>query len=177
MANGRTTEFAMTKKELANIAHYSYRQLYNIDRELPEGRKLFVVSESDDKRYDLSLFVQNWVDYNVNRNAEITSLEDAKTAHEIIKTRKTELEVAHMEGSLVDVNEIRLLWSNIAATVMQNMIRLPSKIAPQLLSVDNIQVIQTIIDKEIRGVLDGIADTPLPEITHIETADETGDDA
>lgn len=177
MASGRTTEIAMTKKELANIAGYSYRQLYNIDKELPEGRKLFIVSATDDKRYDLSLFVQRWVEYNINRDADITSLEDAKTAHEIIKTRKTELEVAHMEGSLVDVNEIRMLWSNIAATVMQNMIRLPSKIAPQLLSIDNLQVIQTVIDREIRAVLDGIANTPLPEIVRTETADETGDDA
>ena len=174
MASMKTIEIAMTKKELANIAGYSYRQLYNIDKELPEGRKLFIISESDEKKFDLSLFVQRWVEYNINRDADITNLEEAKTAHEIIKTRKTELEVAHMEGSLVDVNEIRLLWANIAATVMQNMIRLPSKIAPQLLSIDNLQVIQTVIDKEIRDVLNDIADTPLPEITR--TIDTAGDD-
>ena len=174
MASAKTSEISMTKKELANIAGYSYRQLYNIDRELPEGKKLFVESDQDGKKCDLSTFVQRWVEYNINRDADITTLEDAKTAHEIIKTRKTELEVAHMEGALVDVNEIRLLWANIAATVMQNMVRLPSKIAPQLLSIDNIQVIQTIIDKEIRDVLNDIADTPLPEIVHT-TTDEAGD--
>ena len=174
MASMKTTVIAMTKKELANIAGYSYRQLYNIDKDLPDGRKLFVISEADEKKYDLSLFVQRWVEFNINRDADITNLEEAKTAHEIIKTRKTELEVAHMEGSLVDVNEIRLLWSNIAATVMQNMIRLPSKIAPQILSVDNIQVIQSVIDKEIRSVLEGIAETPLPVVT--QTIDSAGDD-
>lgn len=174
MASLKTTEIAMTKKELANIAGYSYRQLYNIDKELPEGKKLFIISEADDKKYDLSMFVQRWVEYNINRDADITNLDEAKTAHEIIKTRKTELEVARMEGSLVDVNEVRLLWANIAATVMQNMIRLPSAIAPQLLSIDNIQVIQTVIDKEIRDVLNDISNTPLPEI--IQTVDAAGDD-
>ncbi len=162
----------MTKAELADLAKYSYRQLYNIDRDLGDKQKLFVAHGS---KYNLSMFIQRWVEYNVGKVHDITSLEDAKCAHELIKTQKTKLEVAHMEGSLVDVNEIRLLWANIAATVMQNMIRLPSKLAPQLLSMDSIQVIQSIIDKEIRTVLEDIAETPLPEIV-LRMADESGEE-
>lgn len=153
---------AMTKKELANIAGYSYRQLYNIDRDLPEGSKLFV--ESEGGKYDLAVFVQRWVEYNANREkAEAGSLDDAKREHEIVKMRKTELEVAKMEGTLVDVDEVRRLWGGIAANVMQKMILLPSKIAPQVVDMGSIQVIQAIVDKEIREVLNEIADTPLPE--------------
>ena len=36
---------SMTKKELATIAGYTYRRLYDIDRDLPEGKKLFVAGE------------------------------------------------------------------------------------------------------------------------------------
>ncbi|MBQ3214943.1 MAG: ATP-dependent Clp protease ATP-binding subunit, partial [Oscillospiraceae bacterium] len=43
-----------------------------------------------------------------------------------------------------------------AANVMQNMIRLPSKIAPQVVEMSSIQTIQAIIDKEIRDVLNEI---------------------
>ena len=152
---------SLTKKELATVAGYSYRQLYNIDRDAPDDGKLFVAGE--DGKYDLAMFVQRWVQYNLNRDRDVSSLDDAKTAHEIVKTRKTELEVARMEGILVDVNDIRRIWGNIASTVMQNMIRLPSKIAPQIVDMSSIQMIQSIIDKEIRDVLNGIADTPLPE--------------
>ena len=59
--------YPMTKKELATVAGYSYRQLYNIDRDLPEGRKLFVKSEEG--KYDLAIFVQKWVAYNISREA------------------------------------------------------------------------------------------------------------
>lgn len=152
----------LTKKELATIAGYTYRRLHDIDMSLPEGGKLFVKGESG--KYDLALFVQRWVQYNVDNETEGEhSLDDAKTRHEIIKTRKTELEVARLEGTLVDVNDIRRLWGGVANTVMQNMIRLPSKVAPRLIMMNNVDLISGILDEEIRTVLNTIAETPLPE--------------
>ena len=167
---------SMTKKELASVAGYSYRQLYNIDRDMPDNGKLFV--ESEGGKYDLAIFVQRWVEYNANREkAEAGSLDDAKREHEIIKMRKTELEVAKMEGALVDVDDVKRLWGGIAANVMQKMILLPSKIAPRVIDMSSIQTIQAIIDKEIREVLDEIADTPLPETNAAqEGADESEDE-
>lgn len=47
--------------------------------------------------------------------------------HEVVKTQKTELEVARMRGQLIDVTDVRRLWGDIANTVMQNLIHLPSK--------------------------------------------------
>lgn len=164
----------MTKKELANIAGYTYRRLYDIDRDLPENEKLFV--EGEGGKYDLALFVQRWVQYNVSREKDDAGdLDEAKRQHEIVKMRKTELEVSRLEGALVDVNEVRRLWGNIAATVMQNMILLPSKIAPLLVDMGSIQAIQAILDKEIRGALNEIADTPLPETDAAQGEEESED--
>lgn len=152
----------LTKKELAQIAGYSYRRLYDIDMGLPEGGKLFVKGEGG--KYDLALFVQRWVKYNVDSETETDkTLDEVKAIHEQVKIRKTELEVKRMEGQLVDVQEIRRLWGTVANTVMQNMIRLPSKIAPQITMMDNVEIIASIIDHEIRDALTGIAETPLPE--------------
>lgn len=161
-----------TKKELANYAGYTYRRLYDIDKALPPDEKLFF--ESEDGKYDLAIFIQRWVEYNVKLSSEGTemSLEEAKTQHEIIKKRKTELEVQRMEGILVDANEIKHLWANIASTVTQNLLRLPSKIAPQVLAMDNNEVVVSIIDKEIRDVLTEISDTPLPQYEGTETDEE-----
>lgn len=52
-----------TKKELAQIAGYTYRRLYDIDLSLPQEKKLFV--KGDGGKYDLAVFVQRWVNYNV----------------------------------------------------------------------------------------------------------------
>lgn len=161
----------LTKKELATVAGYSYRRLHDIDMGLPEEGKLFVKGEGG--KYDLALFVQRWVRYNVdNETGDDQTLDEVKARHEIVKTRKTELEVARLEGKLVDVYEIRRLWGSVANTVMQNMLRLPSKVSPRLVMMKDSEMIAGIIDQEIRDTLTLISETPLP----VETAAEDTDD-
>lgn len=154
---------SMTKKELANIAGYTYRRLYDIDRDLPEGKKLFEPGEGG--KYDLALFVQRWVDYNImhNTDSDIYDLDEVKAKHEVIKAEKTQLEVDKMRGQLIDVQDVRKLWGDIANTVMQNLIHIPSKLAPLLRMMDNTEVIASIIDEEIRKILIAVAETPLPD--------------
>lgn len=153
---------SLTKKELATAAGYTYRRLYDIDRDLPADEKLFVPGENG--KYDLAMFVQRWVNYNVgNERGTNQSLDEVKAVHELVKTRKTELEVARMEGRLVDIQDVRRLWADLANTVMQNMLRLPNKLAPILQMVDSVPVIAGMIDREIRDVLEALADTPVPD--------------
>lgn len=168
----------MNKKELAAIAGLTYRRLYDIDRELPQDKKLFVDGEGG--KYDLAVFVQRWVAYNVEKEAgDDKSLDEVKAVHERVKTRKTELEVARMEGMLADIADVRKLWGDIAGTVTQNLLHLPSTLAPMLTMMDNIDVIASIIDGEIRKVLNQIADTPLPDYVAQdgEAGDESEEDA
>ena len=168
----------LTKKELANIAGYTYRRLYDIDRDLPPERKLFVLGEGG--KYDLALFVQRWVDYNVNIETDhIENLDVVKARHEAIKIEKTELEVARMRGALIDVQDVKRLWADIANNVKQNMIHLASKIAPMLRMMDNTEVIANLIDTEVRKTLTDISNTPLPSYAADETEsgeEEDGDE-
>lgn len=165
----------LTKKEIATLAGYSYRRLYDIDAGLPADKKLFIISEGG--KYDLALFIQRWVAYNVDREAgDDLSLDDARAIHEQVKIDKTRLEVARMRGELVDVNDVQRLWANVANTVVQNMIRLPSKIAQQVYMIDNMDLVMGIIDKEIRDVLTAIAETPLPDDARMEDAEEETDE-
>lgn len=151
----------MTKKELATVAGYTYRRLHDIDAGLPKDKKLFVKAE--DGGYDLALFVQRWVKYNVDRGtSEEVSLEEAKAIHEQVKIEKTQLEVARMRGELVDVNDVRRLWGNVASTVVQNLMRLPGKIGQQVFMLNNMELVTGIIEKEIRDCLTAISETPLP---------------
>lgn len=152
----------LTKKQLADAAGYTSRRLRDIDNALPEGHKLF--EQAEDGKYSLSAFVRNWVEYNVNKDDTAgKTLEEVKAEHEVVKKRKTELEVQEMEGRLVDVNLVQRLWANVAHTIMQNMIRLPSKIAVQVQMMQSTDAISAIIDAEIRTVLNALAETPLPD--------------
>lgn len=154
-------EMTLTKKELAAVAGYTYRRLHDIDTELPEKKKLFVKGE--DGKYDLCLFVQRWVEYNTEKECGTDmALEDAKAVHEQVKIQKTQLEVAKMRGELVDVNDVRRLWATVANTVVQNLLRLPNKIAQLVYMQNNMELVSGIIDKEIRSALEEIANTPIP---------------
>lgn len=165
----------LTKKELASVAGYTYRRLHDIDMGLPENGKLFVKGEGG--KYDLALFVQRWVAYNVNNeSSKVDDLDTVKARHEVVKTQKTELEVARMRSQLIDVQDVKRLWGDIANTVTQNMIHLPSKLAPMLRMMDNAEVIADIIGKEIRKALEEIADTPLPNYAATEEGGEESEE-
>lgn len=166
----------MTKKELATIVGYSYHRLYDIDKELPENKKLFV--NSQDGKYDLAVFVQRWVEYSVSQadGGGDEDLDTVKARHEVIKAEKTQLEVDRMRGQLIDVADVKKLWGDIASTVSTNFCHLPSKIAPMLVMLDNVDIISGILDAEIRTVLNAIADTPLPEYAADEAKEEDEDD-
>lgn len=165
----------MTKEQLAELAGISYRQLYNINKKLAqedEDKALFVKGESA-KKCDLASFVQRWVAYNVERvSASTEDLDAVKAQHESVKMRKTQLEVDRMEGTLVDVQEVRKMWGDIANTIMQGMIHLPSTLAPMVRGMDNVEVINNVIDTEIRKVLEGLSETPLPAYLLLQEDDE-----
>lgn len=155
----------MTKQALAELTGMTYRQIFNINKKLTqedENKALFVQGE-DAKKCDLAVFVQRWVEYNVDRvSANTDDLDAVKAQHESVKMRKTQLEVDRMEGVLVDVQEVRRMWGDIANTIMQGMIHLPSTLAPMVRDMENVEVISNVIDKEIRKVLEGLSETPLP---------------
>lgn len=157
------------------MAGYTYRRLYDIDRDLPENKKLFVAGEGG--KYDLALFVQRWVEYNVNNEIDdVDDLDIVKARHEVIKTQKTELEVARMRGQLIDVQDVRRLWGDLAHTVMQNLIHLPSKVAPLLRMQDNTDLISGILDTEIRRILENITEAPMPDYAVNDEETEENDD-
>lgn len=165
----------MTKQELAELTGISYRQLFNINKKLAEENddKALFVKGKDAKKCDLALFVRRWVAYNVERAAvDAGDLDAVKAAHESVKMRKTQLQVEQMEGILVDVQEVRRIWGDIANTVMQGMIHLPATLAPMLRGMENVEVISSVIDAEIRKVLDELAGTPLPEYLLLQEEEE-----
>ena len=168
---------ALTKKELASIAGYSYRRLHDIDMDLPSNKKLFVPSEDDPKKFDLALFVQRWVTYNKDTaEEENEELSVVKAQHELVKKKKTEIEVARMMGEYVEITEVQQMWSNLATIVRGRFVNLARKVAPSLVMIDNADRIEAIIDRDVRDALSMIANTPLPGEENYQTPDEEDED-
>lgn len=153
---------ALTKRELANIAGYTYQRLHQINRDLPPEKQLFVQS-GDGKKYDLAMFVQRWVDYNTGRaETESEELSVVKARHEAIKMEKTGLEVARMKGEYVSIEVLAPIWTHIAATVAERFNSLPQKIAPSLVMIGDPEIIAEKIEREIRDAQSLLARMPLP---------------
>lgn len=151
-----------TQKELAELIGYTPRRIRDINAALAEDKKFFVTCE--DGKYDVKIFVKRWIDYVLYQALDgVSDLDAVKAEHEIVKKEKTEIEVAKMKGDLVDAQEVMRLWGSIANTVMQNMLHLPTKLAPMVIGLTNQNVIAEIMEKEIRIVLEAIADTPVEE--------------
>lgn len=166
---------AMTKKELAEIAGYTYRRLYDIDRELPDEKKLFVQSEGS--KCDLAIFVRRWAEYNAERAAgDDADLDEVKARHEQVKMEKTQLEVDRMKGSLVLVEDVKKLWGDVIDSVRKNLLQLGNRIAPRIVMMGSADVISGIIEAEIHKALQQIADTPLPYYAAVVNGDEDGDE-
>ena len=160
------------QKELAELVGKTDRQIRNIDKEQEDGKRLLVKGEGG--KYDAAIFVQRWVNLQVDKITEgMEDLDAVKARHEIVKTEKTTLEVQRMRGELIDVHDIRKAWGDVANTVMLGMVHLPSTLAPMVQGLDNVEVIGSIIDAEIRRVLNAIAETPLPTYAATETTEET----
>ena len=166
----------MTQKMLGELVGLTDRQLRNIDKEHADDPLLI---KGEGGKYDASAFIQRWVEIKVEKaTSGENDLDAVKAEHEIVKTEKTRLEVARMRGNLVDVQDVRRLWGDIANTVMQGMLHLPSTIAPMVQGIENVEVIHGIISKEINRVLNEIADTPLPEYAAKEDGeDENGEES
>lgn len=169
-----------TKQELAELTGITYRQLFNINKKLAEedaDKALFVQGE-DPKKCDLAMFVRRWVDYNVEKaTVDTGDLDAVKAQHEAVKMRKTQLEVEKMEGAMVDVQDVRKLWGDLANTIMQGMIHLPSTLAPMVRGMENIEVINNVIDTEIRKVLESLSETPLPAYLLLADDEDEEDEA
>lgn len=170
---------ALTKKELAALAGYSYRRLHDIDMELPKESKLFVRCDDNEKKYDAAIFVQRWVAYNTRVSEEESEeLSTIKAKHEAVKMEKTKIEVARMKGEFVSITELAPIWSGIASQVNERFNALPAKLAPSLVMIGDPEIIEEMIEREIKDAQRLMTSMPLPEKNEeTGSAEDTDDEA
>lgn len=151
----------LKQKELAELVGLTDRHIRRIDQTMDPNKKLLVKAE--DGKFDAAVFVQRYIAMKIEEITEgMDDLDAVKARHEIVKTEKTQLEVAKMRGELLDYNDVRKAWGDIANAVMNAMLNIPAQVAPVIRGMESVEMISGIIDGEIRRALEALSESPVP---------------
>lgn len=58
------------------------------------------------------------------------------------QTEKAEIQIAQMRGDLIDATEVEARWTRLVANCRAKLLAIPTKIAPDILSMDNLAQVQ-----------------------------------
>lgn len=164
----------LKQKELAELVGLTDRHIRRIDQTLDPDEKLLVKAE--DGRFDAAVFVQRYLAMKIREVTEgMDNLDAVKARHEIVKTEKTQLEVAKMRGELLDYRDVRKAWGDIVHAVTQAMMNIPGQVAPVIRGMESVEMIAGILDGEIRRGLENLADSSLPAYA-VEAPEEKTDE-
>lgn len=151
----------LKQAELAELVGLTDRHIRRIDQALEPDEKLLVKAENG--KYDAAVFVQRYLGMKIREITEgMDDLDAVKARHEIVKTEKTQLEVARMRGELLDYRDVRKAWGDIVHAVTQAMMNIPGQVAPIIRGMESVEMIAGILDGEIRRGLENLADSSLP---------------
>jgi phage terminase Nu1 subunit (DNA packaging protein) len=80
-------------------------------------------------------------------------VEVQKLEHESVKTRKTQLQVMQMEGTLHRAEDVKAIWNNIIVAAKSRLLAIGVKVSPQITGETDATVIKDAIDREVREAL------------------------
>lgn len=78
---------------------------------------------------------------------------DHKTEHERIKSEKAALELAQMRGELHDAGDVEAVMADMLTAFRQKILGIPSKLAPQLVEIDDVGTVKSRLTKELHEAL------------------------
>jgi hypothetical protein len=85
------------------------------------------------------------------------TLSEARTKTESIRAEMLELEYRKKKGELIERDKVINMAIGIISITKTRLLAIPTKTAPLIVGIDSIKKIKTIIEKEIRFVLDELS--------------------
>lgn len=140
-------------RELAAIVGKSDRWI----RQLTSEKVLVQISRG---KYILGEAVQGYIEYASGGKEEDNKprLVDHRTEHERIKSEKAALELARMKGELHAAEDVEAVMSDMLTAFRQKILNIPTKLSPQLTGIDDINVIKSMLTKQLHEALSELAD-------------------
>lgn len=149
----------VTEAELAEILGLSDRRIRVLAN---DG----IVFKTKPARYDLKKSVKGYIDFiKDTKKEEKQGLDKIKLAreaealmHDKLKKRKTELQVMQIEREMLFTKDVITMWADFAAMVKAKLLNIPTKLAPQLVGIEDANTIKKAITGEVAEALNEIAD-------------------
>src|SRR5688572_13798077 len=139
---------------LANLLCIDERRVQQLEK---EG----IIKKSGRGEYSLVASVQGYIRFlqNAQRGGGGQELAKIKLRKEEAKTRLVELEVRQMEGELVPVADVHKAWTDISSHLRAKLLAIPSKMAPELASIGDVNETQSLLKKQITEALRELSST------------------
>ena len=149
----------VTEAELAEMLGLSDRRIRVLAN---DG----IVFKTKPARYDLKKSVSGYINFIKDTKKEekqgIDKIKLAREAeglmHDKLKKRKTELQVLQIEREMLFTKDVITMWADFAAMVKAKLLNIPTKLAPQLVGVEDANTIKKAIGAEVAEALNEIAD-------------------
>lgn len=116
---------------------------------------------SDSKKYSLEKCVQEYIEYKINaETASGTSVnrEKEQAEHERIKKNISALKLRKLKKEVHEAVDVEMYWNEMLINFRNKLLALPSKIAPQIVGENDINVILGYLTKEMRETLEELAE-------------------
>lgn len=88
---------------------------------------------------------------------DIERYQKSKADTEFQRAKKLKLETAEREGTLLNAENVRKMISKLVGETKEKLLNIPSKIAPELVSMEDVLEIENKISNEINEVLENLS--------------------
>jgi phage terminase Nu1 subunit (DNA packaging protein) len=139
--------------ELATIVGKSARWIRQLTSEK-------VLVQTGRGKYILGIAVQSYIEYASGGKEDDGKPRfiDHKTEHERIKTEKASLELSRLRGELHRSEDVEQAMSDMLMAFRQKILGVPTKLAPQLVGIEEIPVIKARLTEMLHEALSELAD-------------------
>ncbi|MBD5395615.1 MAG: DNA-packaging protein [Lachnospiraceae bacterium] len=150
----------VNQKELAAILGVSDRRI----RQLRDIFGLFEKGRTEGKKtknYCLEKCVPEYINYKleaeVNQGTSIIK-EKEQAEHEQIKKKISVLKLRMLRGELHEADDVEEFLTDMLLNFKNRILAVPQKVAPLVISEDDVNVIINILEKELFGALDELSE-------------------
>lgn len=155
--------FIVGTSELASILGLTDSRI----RQLERGG---ILTKLERGKYDLASSVQGYCAY-LKEEAEQPEGMTEKDLLDRTRRKKIELEIQIMQGELHRAGDVQRVMNNMLGTFRSRCLSIPYKLAPQLLAVTDLPVIQATIKKDIYEALTELSDYD-PSVFYAQSKDK-----
>lgn len=152
--------------EILEISEKELAEYFGVsDRRIRQLAKEEIAIKTKPGSYDLKKSVQNYIDFiKIEDDKTIETkglleieLQKEKLEHERLKRKKTEMHIHQMQRKLHRAEDVEYIWNKIAIAIKTRISAIPTKAAPILVDIKNVNEVKEILSKQIDDILIEIA--------------------